>query len=299
MAVTPTVESTELLGRTRSGSPLVRAWAERLCGSELGKLRERLRSLPTAKNEFGFDPFGFNPDETLLPLLLVQWLYRHYFRAEVYGLEHIPPGRAILVSNHGGQLPFDGMCIAAALLLDRQPPRLLRAMVEKFIPTLPFFSYLFPRWGQIVGTPENCRRLLDAEEAILVFPEGAKGIAKPFTRRYQLEPFGLGFLRLALETRSPIVPVAVIGAEEQAPSVNLTRVASFLGAPAFPLMLAPPFTPLLPYPTKYRIYFHGPLTFDADPDEDDAELQPLVKQVRNRIQSMVQSGLKERRHIFW
>jgi 1-acyl-sn-glycerol-3-phosphate acyltransferase len=163
---------------------------------------------------------------------------------------------------------------------------------------VPFASYLFARWGQITGTPENCRRLLEDEEAILVFPEGAKGISKPFTQRYQLQEFGLGFMRLALETRTPIVPVAVIGAEEQAPAVNVKPLAKLLSAPAIPLVVLPPFLPL-PYPTKYRIYFGEPLTFDGDPDDEDDVLAEKVKHVRNEIQSMIRVGLKERKHIFW
>ena len=101
-------------------------------------------------------------------------------------------------------------------------------MVEYFVPTVPFASYLFSRWGQITGTPENCRRLLAAEEAVLVFPEGARGISKPFSKRYQLAEFGKGFMRLALESSAPIVPVAVIGAEEQAPAINLKPLARLL-----------------------------------------------------------------------
>jgi 1-acyl-sn-glycerol-3-phosphate acyltransferase len=174
-----------------------------------------------------------------------------------------------------------------------------RTMIEKFIPTLPFASYLFSRWGQITGTPENCRRLLEDEEAILVFPEGAKGISKPFTQRYQLQEFGSGFMRLALETNAPIVPVAVVGAEEQAPAVNLKPLAKILGAPAFPVMPLPPFFPILPYPTKYRIYFGEPLRFEGDPDEDDEVIAEKVVIVRNHIQSMLRVGLKERRHVFW
>jgi 1-acyl-sn-glycerol-3-phosphate acyltransferase len=158
---------------------------------------------------------------------------------------------------------------------------------------------LFARWGQITGTPENCRRLLEDEEAILVFPEGAKGISKPFTQRYQLQEFGLGFMRLALETRAPVVPIAVIGAEEQAPAVNVKALARLIGAPAFPVQPLPPFFPLLPYPTKYRIYFGDPLSFDGDPDDEDEVLEEKVKHVRNEIQSMIRVGLKERKHIFW
>jgi 1-acyl-sn-glycerol-3-phosphate acyltransferase len=205
----------------------------------------------------------------------------------------------LLIANHSGQLPFDGIGIGGAMLFDRDPPRVIRAMVERFIPTLPFVSYLFARWGQITGTPENCVRLLEEEEAILVFPEGARGISKPFSKRYQLQEFGLGFMRLALETRTPIVPVAVVGAEEQMPAVNLAPLARLVGAPALPLMLIPPFLPILPLPTKYRIYFGEPQLFEGDPDDDDEVIEDKVKMVRNRIQSMIQVGLKERKHIFW
>ena len=106
-------------------------------------------------------------------------------------------------------------------------------------------------------------------------------------------------MRLALETGTPIVPIAVVGAEEQAPAVNLKPLAKLLGAPAFPLMPLPPFFPILPYPTKYRIYFGEPLTFEGDADEDDDVIGERVVVVRNHIQSMLRVGLKERRHIFW
>jgi 1-acyl-sn-glycerol-3-phosphate acyltransferase len=172
-------------------------------------------------------------------------------------------------------------------------------MVEKFVQTLPFVSYLFARWGQITGTPENCRRLLLDEEAILVFPEGAAGISKSFTERYQLQKFGLGFMRLALETKSPIVPVAVVGAEEQAPAINVKPVAKLIGAPSFPMLPIPPFFPILPFPVKYRIYFGDPLWFEGDPDDEDEVLEEKVKRVRNEIQTMLRAGLRERKHIFW
>jgi 1-acyl-sn-glycerol-3-phosphate acyltransferase len=164
---------------------------------------------------------------------------------------------------------------------------------------VPFVSYLFARWGQITGTPENCRHLLMDDEAILVFPEGVKGISKSFTQRYQLQPFGLGFMRLALETGTPVVPIAVIGAEEQAPAFNLKPLARLIGAPAFPILPLPPFFPVVPYPVKYRIYFGDPLEFSGDPDDEDEVLDEKVRRVRNEIQTMIRAGLQERRHIFW
>ena len=283
------------MGATQWLKSRVQAWVD----SKLDPaFRAKLKALPTRQNEYGYDPFGFHRDEAKIAALVTHFLYRNYFRVEAHDVHHVPPGRVLLVSNHSGQLPFDGVGIGGALLFDHDPPRIVRAMVERYVQTVPFASYLFARWGQITGTPENCKRLLDDEEAILVFPEGAKGIAKPFTQKYQLQEFGLGFMRLALEARTPIVPIAVIGAEEQIPAVNLKSLAKLMGAPAIPLNLAPPFLPI-PYPVKYRIYFGDPLTFDGDPDDEDEVLEEKVKVVRAEIQSMIRMGLKDRRHIFW
>ena len=261
--------------------------------------KRRENALTVRQNEYGFDPFGFNKSSVKYAMLVARWLYKEYFRADTFGVEHIPPaGRVILVSNHSGQLPFDGMVIACACFLEPEPPRILRTMIEHFVPKVPFASYWFSRWGQITGTPENCRRLLEEEEAILVFPEGVRGVAKPFSERYKLQEFGLGFLRLALETGSPVIPVAVIGAEEQAPTVNVKPLAKLLRTPSFPVLPFPPFLPL-PLPVKYRVYFGEAMHFSGDPDDDDDVLRKQVTVVKNRIQSMLHLGLRERRHVFW
>jgi 1-acyl-sn-glycerol-3-phosphate acyltransferase len=260
----------------------------------------RTQALVVRGNEFGYDEFGLSRDSFRGAARVARWIYRNYFRASAFGIEHIPPtGRAIFVSNHSGQLPFDGLVIAAAAFLEPTQPRLVRSMVEYFVPTVPFASYLFARWGQITGTPENCRRLLASEEAVLVFPEGARGISKPFSKRYQLAEFGKGFMRLALEMQAPIVPVAVIGAEEQAPAVNVKPLARLLGTPSFPIVPYPPFVPLLPLPVKYRVYFGEPMTFTGDPDDDEEVLDEKTRTVRNRIQSMIHIGLRERESVFW
>lgn len=259
---------------------------------------ERIKALPTRQNEYGYDPFGFNREEAKAVMLIARFLHRRYFRTQVNGLDYIPPGRVMLVSNHSGQLPFDGLIIAAAMLFDAKAPRLLRAMIERFVPTLPYASYLFSRWGQIVGTPENCTRLLEDEEAILVFPEGARGVSKAYTQRYQLQDFGLGFMRLALATKSPIVPVAVVGAEEQAPAFNLRPLAKILGVPAFPMMPFPPFFPAIPLPSRYYLYFGEPLCFVGHPDDDDEQIEQMVKHVRFSIESMLRVGLKARKSVF-
>lgn len=275
--------------------------ADRYVDKRLGpEFRSRTKALTVRQNEYGYDSFGFHRDSLRYAALAARWLYRSYFRAEAHGIENVPPtGRVLIIANHSGQLPFDGLVIASSILLEAPQARMVRSMIERFVPTVPFVSYLLSRWGQITGTPENCRRLLNDEEAILVFPEGARGISKPFSQRYQLAGFGHGFMRLALETDTPIVPCAVIGAEEQAPAVNVKPLAKMIGAPSFPVVPYPPFVPVVPLPVKYRLYFGEPMTFEGDADDDEEVLGEKVRAVRNRIQSMIQVGLRERKGVFF
>ena len=265
------------------------------------EFEERLSRVPLNLGQSGVDPFGLDPQWTKYVLATAAWLHRRYFRTEVFGAKHVPAGRVLLIANHSGQLPIDGVLIGAAMFMDAEPPRFTRAMVEKWSQTLPFVALLFSRVGQVVGVPENARRLLEQDEALLVFPEGAKGISKTFDKRYQLMPFGLGFMRLAIETGTPIVPVAVIGGEEQYLSVaNIESLARVLRMPAFPILpqlLVP--GGVLPLPTRYRIHFGEPLSFDGDADDDDAVIEQKVWVVQKTVQSMVNRGLRDRKHVFW
>jgi 1-acyl-sn-glycerol-3-phosphate acyltransferase len=257
---------------------------------------DRLRRLPG-----GVDPFGLDREWAKYAIGVAAFLHRFYFRSEVHGVDRVPAGRVLLIANHSGQVPIDGVLLVATMFLDAEPPRVMRSMVEKWTQTLPFVGTAFSRVGQVVGVPENARRLLEQGEVILVFPEGARGISKPFSERYRLTEFGLGFMRLALETRTPIVPVAVIGAEEQYLSVgSIDVVAKALGWPSFPL-IPQLFFPggQLPLPTKYRIYFGEPVSFEGDPDDDDAVIEEKVWLVRATVQSMVNRGVKARKHVFW
>src|SRR5260370_4702745 len=159
----------------------------------------------------------------------------------------------MLISNHSGQLPLDAAMVAVLFVGEGEPPRVVRAMVEKWAATLPFVAPCFARIGQVVGTPENCRRLLAAGETIMVFPEGVRGLNKTYDKRYQLQEFGTGFMRLALETQTPIVPVAVVGAEEQAPAFfDFKAAARLIGFPSLPI--TPTLVPL-PLPVKYHLWF--------------------------------------------
>lgn len=271
----------------------LRGWTESMVGKDL---RARIEKLARRENEFGVDPFGFDLQYALAAMAPFVWLYKQYFRVQTFNIDRVPAERVLLVSNHSGQLPLDGAMIAVAMLTEAPRPRVVRSMVEKWVQTLPYVSTFMARAGQIVGTPENCRRLLEAEEAILVFPEGVRGLGKTWAQRYRLQDFGLGFMRLALETKTPIAPVAVIGAEEQAPSLaNLRPLAKILGFPYVPL--TPTVIPL-PLPSRYRIYFGEPMMFSGRADDEDAELDKKVAAVKATIQSMIDEGLKARTHVF-
>jgi 1-acyl-sn-glycerol-3-phosphate acyltransferase len=258
----------------------------------------RLEKLTPPRNEYGVDPYGLDIEFAISACGPLLWLYKKYFRVVLHGLDKVPAeGRILVVANHSGQLPFDAGMIEIALLFEKDPPRVLRALLELWVPTLPFVSTFMARAGQVVGTPENCRRLLAANESILVFPEGVKGLSKPFKERYRLQPFGHGFMRLALETDTPIVPVAVVGAEEQAPALfHLDSVARLLAFPSFPI--TPTILPF-PLPVRYQIHFGDPMHFGGSPDDDDAVLDGKVGQVKAAVEALVAKGLAERKHIFW
>jgi 1-acyl-sn-glycerol-3-phosphate acyltransferase len=262
---------------------------------------QRIRRVPVHIAHGKVDPFGFDLDTAKRAIAACSFFHRIWFRTEVQGVRNVPTGRVLLVANHSGQLPIDGMLIGTSMFFDGDPPRFIRSMVEKWTQTLPFVGTFFQRVGQVVGVPENARRLLGQSEAVLVFPEGARGVSKPFTERYQLTEFGLGFMRLALETDTPIVPIGVIGGEEQYINLgNSRRLAKMFSMPSFPIVpqwLVP--GGQLPLPTKYRIYFGEALHFDGDPDDEDAVIADKVAVVRNTIQSMIDRGLASRRGVFW
>lgn len=262
------------------------------------EIRQELRE-SVQLNSAGFDPWGLNLDTAERALRAVRWLYERYFRVRTHGIERLPPrGRLMVVPNHSGQLPFDGLLIALALVLEGKPPRLVRGMVERWFPALPFISTLFTRCGQTVGDPENCRDLLRRDQTILVFPEGVRGTGKTYWRRYELQTFGTGFVRLALETRTPIVPVAVIGAEETYPSLyNAAWLAKLIRVPYVPVTpFFPALGPLgaLPLPVRVDIRFGAPRLFEGDPDAPDAEVQSKVDEVKGEIRRLIDEGLAAR-----
>ena len=263
------------------------------------EIKERIEQIAKReKNDFGVDPLGCNPlsIKSCAPFLI--WLYKNYFRVETFGAHNIPKDRCMVIANHSGQLPFDAAMIETAFILEGKNPRLLRGMTEKWVAEIPFISTFFARIGQVVGTPSTCKFLLEKEEGVIVFPEGVKGISKLFSERYKLANFGTGFMRIALAAKAPIIPVALIGAEEQAPAIaNFTSLAKNLGMPALPLIF-PQIIPL-PMPVKYRIYIGKPMNFVGDGTEDSKEIKLMVDEVKLCIQNMLDEGLSKREHIFF
>src|SRR5437773_948855 len=279
-----------LFGRLRGA---MEKWTLQQGGSDL---EARLARLVAPQNEYGVDPFGMELEFAKAAIAPVLWLYKNWFRVQTHGIEQVPAGRVMLIANHSGQLPFDAAMLGLAMVAEAETPRVARAMVEKWAPTLPFVAPFFARIGQVVGTPENCRRLLAAGETIMVFPEGVRGLNKTYDKRYRLQEFGSGFMRIAVETQTPVLPVAVIGAEEQAPALfDFKQVAKIFGFPALPI--TPTLVPL-PLPVKYRLWFGEPMRFSGTAHDDDAELERKVAEVKRAIETLLRRGLKSRGSIF-
>jgi len=266
------------------------------------ELEDRLHKVPNQVNEFGFDPYGLSLEAARRMFLPTALMYRFYFRVEHRDIDRVPEGRVMLIANHAGQLPFDGAMLTMAMLLDADPPRICRSMGEYFLPRLPWLGTAMARGGAMVGTPENCVHMLDNEECVLAFPEGARGMNKPYTERYRLQRMGLGFMRLALETSTPIVPVAIVGSDDQQPGIaNFEALGRRLGLPALPITLGFPLLgPLgmLPLPVKYHIYFGEPMVFAGDSADDDVTIQQNVDAVKETIEAMLARGVHERKGIF-
>ncbi len=252
-------------------------------------------------NELGYDAWGFHPEKAKMLYSIARRIF-DYFRPRIEGIENIPDGRVLLVPNHSGQLPLDGLVIAVACMLRADPPRLVRAMAERWFPTLPFVNTAFSRSGVVVGDPVNCYNLLAADNAILVFPEGARGSGKTWDHRYRLVKFGRGFMRLALQAEAPIVPISVVGAEESIISLyDAKPIARMLGMPYAPIHPLLPILGLLAYlplPSRFYLDFGKPMYFEGPFDDEDDRVDIKVAKVRNTIQSMIDKRLAIRESVF-
>jgi 1-acyl-sn-glycerol-3-phosphate acyltransferase len=265
------------------------------------------RELARRGPNYSVDEFGFDPQWTESLLTLFGALYRDYWRVETTGIENVPStGRALLVANHAGVLPWDGTMIKTAVFSEHPNPRHVRALVASLFMGMPVMSWFLRRTGQAVGHPDDTRRLLERDELVLVFPEGTKGTGKRFKDRYRLRRFGRGgFVATAIRARAPIIPVSVVGSEEIYPMVgDLTPLARLFGLPYFPIT---PFWPwlgplgMVPLPSKWRIHFHQAIHVEDEPIEsadDQHVVMALADEVRNTIQRGIYDNLKLRRGVF-
>jgi 1-acyl-sn-glycerol-3-phosphate acyltransferase len=266
--------------------------------------------LPGVEPERRVDDWGRSePVEDFFDRTLVEFFYRLWFRCEVEGIENVPAeGGALLVSNHSGALPPDAPMIAKAIKEEHSRPRPLNLTVEHFFKGYPGFSMLLPKIGAVPAHPANVHRLLfDERQLVLVFPEGRKGTEKLYKDRYRLRRFGRGgFVEAAMRARAPIVPIAVVGAEEAAPVFaqikplqRLTGLLYFPITPTFPLFGL--FGVLGYLPAKFRIRFLRPVSTDAmgdEPWEDKALVQTVAHDIRATIQDELYDMLSERRSVW-
>jgi 1-acyl-sn-glycerol-3-phosphate acyltransferase len=261
------------------------------------------------RGEYTTDPYGMDPEIITVVRPFFEFMYRTWWRVTATGLENVPAeGRGLLVSNHSGVLPWDGAMIATAVACEHpvQNERIVRSLHLHWFSTLPFVAPALAAVGQVPGVPENAVRLLEEDELVCVFPEGLKGVGKLYKDRYRLARFGRGgFVQAALRAQAPIVPVAVIGAEEIYPMLgNAESIAKALGMPYFPLTPFFPWLGLLgtiPLPTRWNITFCDPLPTDEyGPEAADDPLTVLMftEQVRSTIQSTIDTGLADRTSVF-
>lgn len=251
-------------------------------------------SLPKRTGTYGYDAWGYDERLVKLGVGVVRLLYERYFRVVAHGLENVPPtGRALIIGNHSGQLPMDGVLVGYALLTNPNGPRAARAMIERFFPTVPFLGNLLNGLGAVIGDPLNCAKMLDAEETIIVFPEGIRGSGKPYRKRYQLQRFGNGFMHLAMTHTTPIIPVGIVGCEETMPSLgSIDPLARLLGIPYVPIVPS-----LLPLPARVVLNFGEPMRFANDARDED-EVATRVEQVKDAIRGLIDKGLSERTRVF-
>ncbi|SDG02571.1 lysophospholipid acyltransferase family protein [Klenkia brasiliensis] len=276
-------------------------WEDQLAGG-LEFLRRRLTG------EYETDEFGFDPDladHLLLPVL--RPLFQKWFRVETQGMEHVPDtGGALVVANHSGTIPLDALMTTVALHDDHPAERRFRLLGADLVFQFPFVGALSRKFGATLACNEDAERLLTDGELVGVFPEGFKGIGKSFSERYTLQRFGRGgFVTAALRTGAPIVPCAIVGAEEIYPMIgNAKTAARILGLPYLPItptfpLLGP--LGLLPLPSKWFIAFGEPIetaSYGPGAADDPMLVFNLTDQVRETIQQSLYQLLLQRRSVF-
>jgi 1-acyl-sn-glycerol-3-phosphate acyltransferase len=254
------------------------------------------------------DEFGYDPEYERKVLPLFDFLYEKYFRVDVHGVERVPgEGRCLLVANHSGTMPYDGVMLRRAVRREHAQHRDVRWLAEDGIFHFPFLGTFSNRVGAVRACQENAERLLEQDALVAVFPEGVKGIGKLFKERYRLQRFGRGgFIKLGLRTRTPVVPVAIVGGEEANPMLlRIDYLTRALGIPYLPVTPTFPWLGplgLLPAPTKWKIFFGEPIDlqgYGAESVDDELLVGRLTEQVRAEIQQALDRALGDRRSVWF
>ena len=269
-------------------------------------LRRRLPLLGMEERSVDVDDFGLDPLYLRRARPLLDFLYDRWWRVRTSGIEHIPdPPRVLFVSNRSGVLPYDGLMIAHAV--EREHPARVRPrfLVADWLVSLPFLQPIVARLGGVRACPENAERLLERAEPVVAFPEGQKGALKPFRDRYRLQRFGRGgFVQLAIGQRIPIVPTAVVGAEEVHPVLFRPGLAGrLLGVPLPVTPTFPHLGPLglIPLPSQWWILFGEPFEFDAgdwERADDPLFVNRTREEIRSAVKRLVEDGLRRRRSVW-
>lgn len=259
-----------------------------MAGSPPLSVAERIERLELPFEASGYDAYGTSRRALERAFRLLEPWYRHYFRVRCHHIERIPPKRAILIPNHSGGMGIDAALLICACFFELDPPRLAQGMADRFLNRLPFASLIASRTGQLTGLPEHAERLLNDERLLLIFPEGVAGTAKRFWERRRVYDLPTGFLRLAMKTQSPIVPVGILGAGEALPTVlNLEKLGQWFGVPYLPVT---PYLLPFPLPARFDFYFGEALHFSGTGNEDDSVIGEHVRKVKSAIESLLEQG---------
>jgi len=276
----------------------------------MGAAPSPVRSTRRAKKRQRRDQFGYDPEVHARIRPLAEFLYRRYWRVQADGIEHVPGhGAALIVSNHSGGIPFDATMIATAIDLEHPQHRLVRFLYDRFVAAMPYVGEFYNKMGSTVASFQNARRLLEAGEIVGIFPEGVDGVAKGIWESYHLQRFHHGFVRLSLQLGVPIIPTAVVGAEEIYPVIakwkNLGPLKDVLNVPYIPVTPLFPWFGLLgmiPLPTKWHIRFGAPIRFYENRrlprTPPPRTVHALAERLRRHVQGMVHELLAERESVF-
>ncbi|MGI8774970.1 MAG: lysophospholipid acyltransferase family protein [Actinomycetota bacterium] len=258
--------------------------------------------------DYPIDDFGYDEELTRQVLMpLIRPLYERYFRVRTLGVDRIPEsGPALLIANHSGTIPLDSVLMQYAVGAEHPQKRLVRSVGADLVWQSPVIGHLARKSGNVVACDEDTIELLRRGELVGVFPEGFKGVGKGWRERYKLQRFGRGgFIEVALRTGVPIIPVAIVGAEEAYPMLgNAKTLAKILGFPYFPITATFPWLGplgLLPLPSRWIIEFGDPIPmgdYPADAADDAMLVFDLSDRIRDTIQQMIYENLNRRGGAF-